>query len=82
MFHRSLLIAWLINPPRKAMSLPARTGAWISAMAVVRVKRGSTWSSLAPLSLACITQRKATGWHSAMLEPSTTMQSEWIRLPG
>ena len=40
---------------------------------MVRVKRGSTWMTLAPLSLACITQRKATGWHSAMLEPSMRM---------
>jgi hypothetical protein len=51
------------------MSLPARTGAWMSHMALVRVNRGSTWMSVAPLSLACIGQRKATGWHSAMLEP-------------
>jgi hypothetical protein len=26
--------------------------------------------------LAFIGQRNATGWHSAMLEPSNTMQSE------
>jgi hypothetical protein len=39
------------------------------AMALVRVKRGSTWMILAPFPLACNTQRKATGWHSAMLEP-------------
>ena len=64
------------------MSLPARMGAWMSATAVVRVKRGSAWMTLAPLSLACITQRKATGWHSAMFEPSMRMAFEWIRLPG
>src|SRR5213593_692169 len=53
----------------------------MSAIALVRVKRGSTWMMVAPLSLACITQRNATGWHSAMLEPSMTMQSEPATLP-
>ena len=43
------------------MSEPARIGAWISAIALVRVKRGSTWMSFAPLSLAFMTQRNATG---------------------
>ena len=41
----------------------------MSAMALVRVKRGSMWMILAPFSFAFDTQRKATGWHSAMLEP-------------
>ena len=64
------------------MSVPARIGAWMSATAEVRVKRGSAWMSLAPLSLACITQRKATGWHSAMFEPTIMMASESTRLRG
>ena len=64
------------------MSEPARIGAWISAIALVRVKRGSTWMSFAPRSLAFMTQRNATGWHSAMLEPSTTMQSASVRFRG
>jgi len=52
-------------------------------MALVRVKRGSTWMIVAPCStLAFMGQRKATGWHSAMLEPSITMQSENSRLRG
>jgi hypothetical protein len=48
----------------------------MSATALVRVNRGSTWMSLAPLTLACIGQRNATGWHSAMFEPMTITQSE------
>ena len=56
-------------PPRNAMSLPARMGTWMSATALVRVKRGSTWMIVAPRSLASITHRKPTGWHSAMFEP-------------
>ena len=32
--------------------------------------------------LACITQRNATGWHSAMFEPWITMQSESAMLRG
>jgi hypothetical protein len=32
--------------------------------------------------LARMGQRKATGWHSAMFEPSMTMQSEASRLRG
>ena len=34
------------------MSVPARIGAYMSHIAEVRVKRGSTWMSLAPFSLA------------------------------
>ena len=43
------------------------------------VKRGSTWMSFAPRSLASITHWKPTGWHSAMFEPMITMQSEFCR---
>ena len=38
-------------PPRNAMSVPERIGAWISASAEVRVKRGSTWITVAPRCL-------------------------------
>src|SRR5918996_1569524 len=48
----------------------------MSAIALVRVKRGSTWMRVAPFALASIGQRNATGWHSAMLEPITITQSE------
>jgi hypothetical protein len=46
------------------------------------VKRGSTWITLAPRALASTTHWKATGWHSAMLEPSIRMQSELTKSPG
>jgi hypothetical protein len=48
----------------------------MSAIALVRVKRGSTWMIFAPFALATMGQRNATGWHSAMFEPWMTMQSE------
>jgi hypothetical protein len=51
----------------------------MSHMADVRVKRGSTWMSLAPFSLAIMGCLKPTGWHSAMLEPCMTMQSAFWR---
>ena len=35
-------------PPRNAMSVPERIGAWMSASAEVRVNRGSTWMTVAP----------------------------------
>ncbi len=37
---------------------------------------------VAPRFFASITQRNATGWHSAMFEPCTTIQSEFWRSPG
>ena len=49
------------------------------------MKRGSTWMTVAGLCgrvLACITQRKATGWHSAMFEPMMRMQSACFRSVG
>jgi hypothetical protein len=61
------------------MSVPGRIGTCRFAIALVRVKRGSTWMIFAPRSLASITHWKPTGWHSAMLEPMITMQSEFCR---
>src|SRR3989440_1195716 len=55
------------------MSEPARIGTWRSATALVRVNRGSTWTSLAPLSLAFMGQRNATGWRSE--EHTSELQS-------
>jgi hypothetical protein len=66
-------------PPRKAMSLPARIGTYRSHMALVRLKRGSMWITLAPRALASITHWKPTGCASAMLEPWMTMQSALAR---
>ena len=59
------------------MSEPERIGAWMSHSAPVRVKRGSTWISVAPRRLASTRKRKAIGWFSAMLEPMTTTTSEF-----
>ncbi len=61
------------------MSEPARIGTCRSATALVRENRGSTWMIVAPRRLASITQRKPTGWHSAMFEPWMTMQSACCR---
>ncbi len=61
------------------MSEPARSGTWTSAIALVRVKRGSTWMIFAPRSRASITHWKPTGWHSAMFDPWITMQSALAR---
>ena len=61
------------------MSLPARSGTWMSATALVRVNRGSTWMIVAPRALASMTHWKPTGWHSAMFDPWITMQSLFCR---
>ena len=61
------------------MSLPARSGTWRSAIALVRVNRGSTWTILAPRAFASITHWNPTGWHSAMFEPWMRMQSAFAR---
>ena len=61
------------------MSVPARSGTCTSASALVRVNRGSTWMSFAPRAFASITHWNPTGWHSAMFEPSMTMQSLFCR---
>ena len=59
--------------------MPARSGTCRSAIALVRVKRGSTWMTFAPRSLASITHWKPTGCCSAMFEPMIRMQSEFCR---
>ena len=61
------------------MSLPARIVACVSAIALVRVKRGSTWITRAPRRLASTTHWNPTGWFSAMFEPMIRMQSELAR---
>jgi hypothetical protein len=61
------------------MSLPARIGTQMSARALVRENLGSTWMIVAPRSFAFITQRKPTGWASAMEEPSIKMHSALAR---
>ena len=61
------------------MSVPALMGTWMSATALVRVNRGSTWMTVAPRALASITHWNPTGWHSAMFDPWMTMQSAFCR---
>ena len=61
------------------MSEPARKGSQMSAMADVRVKRGSTWMTFAPRSRASITYWKPTGWFSAIDDPMMRMASELDR---
>ena len=51
----------------------------MSASALVRVKRGSMWMTVAPRRCASTTKRNPTGWFSAMLEPISMMQSELAR---
>ena len=57
------------------MSVPARIGTWMSARALVRVNRGSTWMTFAPRRFASITHWNPTGWASAMFEPWMMTQS-------
>ena len=57
------------------MSVPARMPTKWSHRADVRLNRGSTWTSGAPLALASIGQRKPTGWASAMFDPMMRTQS-------
>src|ERR671920_546660 len=55
-------------PPRNAMSVPTRIGTNLSACALVRVNRGSTWTIFAPRFFASITHWKPTGWASAIFD--------------
>jgi hypothetical protein len=68
-----------MTPPRNATSVPGRIATCLVAIALVRVKRGSTWMTCAPRSRASITHWKPTGCCSAMLDPMITMQSEFMR---
>ncbi len=51
----------------------------MSALADVRVKRGSTWMTVAPLSCARSTHLKEMGWFSAALLPMINTQSLFAR---
>jgi hypothetical protein len=51
------------------MSVPERMRTYSSALAAVRVKRGSTTIILQPVSLACSMCSRLTGCASAALEP-------------
>ena len=62
------------------MFVPERSGTWMSDTALVRVKRGSTWMTLAPRSLAFITHWKPTGWFSAMLLVHMMTSEFWMSI--
>src|SRR5450756_2987231 len=65
-------------PPKNTMSVPGLVWANMSALAAVRVKRGSTTIILAgffSLETAWSIHFMATGWFSATLEPHTMKQS-------
>ena len=61
------------------MSVPARMPMNFVAIALVRVKRGSMWTTVAPRSLASITHWNPTGWFSAMFEPMIVITSAFWR---
>ena len=64
-----LVRIWFRTPHRKAMSDPDRMRTYSSALAAVRVKRGSTTIIFAPFSLAWSMCRTDTGCASAAFEP-------------
>ncbi len=68
-----------ISPPKNTMSVPERMGAYRSALAEVRVKRGSTWISVAPRCWARVTHLNEMGWFSAALLPMISNTSLFLR---
>ena len=61
------------------MSVPVRMGAYRSASAAERVKRGSTTTSRALfLALASVTHLKPQGWASAALPPMIRITSAFL----
>jgi hypothetical protein len=60
---------WYSMPNRNGISLPERMRTYSSALAAVRVKRGSTTIILQPFSLECSMCSMLTGCASAALEP-------------
>src|SRR2546430_16836093 len=68
-----------MRPPRKAMSAPARICKKRSAVAAVRVKRGSTTIIFAlRRSFASIGHLKPHGWFSAGLPPMINIMSVFL----
>ncbi len=68
-----------MTPPRKAMSVPGRIGAYTSATEAERVKRGSTTISRALLcALASVTHLKPHGCASAALPPMMSTRSAFL----
>src|SRR5438876_730098 len=68
-----------MSPPRNAMSAPARIWRKRSALAAVRVNRGSTTMILAlRCSLASIGHLKPQGWFSAGFPPMINITSVFL----
>ena len=68
---------WCSRPKRNATSLPERTRTYLSALAAVRVKRGSATITLQPFSLACSVCSIETGCASAAFEPKNSRHFEF-----
>ena len=67
-----------ITPYRKGISPPERRRTKWSALAAVRVKRGSTTMTFAPTSRACTEKSIDTGCASAAFEPMYMMALAFI----
>ncbi|MNC86715.1 hypothetical protein D3C83_23890 [compost metagenome] len=68
---------WCSRPKRNATSVPERTRTYLSALAAVRVKRGSATIIFAPFSLACSVCSIDTGCASAAFEPKNSRHFEF-----
>src|SRR5882762_8267887 len=71
------LNTWYSSPKRNATSEPERTRTYMSALAAVRVKRGSATITLQPFSLACRVCSIDTGCASAAFEPKNSSDFEF-----
>jgi hypothetical protein len=68
---------WCSTPKISGTSLPERKRTYLSALAAVRVKRGSATITLQPFSLACRVCSIDTGCASAALEPRNSKDLEF-----
>src|ERR1043166_2439681 len=71
------LKTWYSSPKRNATSVPERTRTYLSALAAVRVKRGSATMILQPFSLAESVCSIDTGCASAAFEPKNSNDFEF-----
>ena len=70
---------WCSMPKSSATSVPERKRMYWSALAAVRVKRGSATIILAPVSFACSACSIDTGCASAAFDPMKNMHLEFCR---
>src|ERR1700739_2194359 len=72
-------MAYRINPPKNAISEPARIWQKRSDVDAVRVKRGSTTISFAlRFRFASMAHLNPQGWHSAGLAPMINIMSVFL----